>query len=277
MHFGEFIDLVRAGNLEAVVEAAQAEPELPFTYDPEDKNEQERTAMHCAARHGHLEIIKFLVEGGAEVYSNPMNSYPAVFWAAINDQRNGTPQTRSIVDYFLNEIPEKADGTQGLGIMANLAARLGYEDIVRKHIERDPLVVHHRGWIGDTPMHWACHNGHVGIVEILLDAGADIEADEINCYGGKPLQWASERHAEVVKLLLERGAEVDSRNIYEKSRYFGITPLGMNVLMEDDCAAVTRLLLDAGADRSFQFEGKSLVEIAAEKGNSEILKVLESQ
>ena len=41
----------------------------------------------------------------------------------------------------LNEIPEKADGTQGLGIMANLAARLGYEDIVRKHIERDPLVV----------------------------------------------------------------------------------------------------------------------------------------
>ena len=36
-----------------------------------------------------------------------------------------------------------------------------------------------------------------------------IEADEINCYGGKPLQWASEHQPEVVQLLLERGAELE--------------------------------------------------------------------
>jgi len=110
---------------------------------------------------------------------------------------------------------------------------------------------------------------------MLLDAGADIEADEINCYGGKPLQWASERQVEVVKLLLEHGAEVDSRNIDKQSTYYGITPLGMNVLMQDDCAEVSRLLLDAGADRSFHFNGKSLIEIAKEKGNLKILEVLQ--
>lgn len=274
MRFKEFIALVRAGDLKAIQAAVQDNVDLLHTHDPKGECEQERTAMHCAARHGHLEIIKFLVASGTEVYSNPMNTYPAIFWAANNQHHEGRPNTEHIVKYFLHEIPEQADGTRGLGIMPNLAARLGYTDIVRKHIERDPLVVHQRGWIGDTPMHWACHNGHVEIVEMLLDAGADIEADEINCYGGKPLQWASECRTDVVKLLLERGAEVDSRNIDKQSTYYDITPLGMNVLMKDDCAEVTRLLLDAGADPSFQFNGKSLIEIAEKNGNSKILKVL---
>ena len=57
----------------------------------------------------------------------------------------------------------------------------------------------------EIPDGWPAHNGHVEIVSIRLDAGADIEADEINCYGGKPLHWASEHEPEAVKLLLDRG------------------------------------------------------------------------
>jgi ankyrin repeat protein len=45
-------------------------------------------------------------------------------------------------------------------------------------------------------LHWPAHNGFVEIVEVLLDAGAAIDADEINCYGGKPLHWASEHAAD---------------------------------------------------------------------------------
>src|ERR1041385_810782 len=101
--------------------------------------------------------------------------------------------------------------------MINLAARQGWADIVRRHIERDPLSVHQRGWIGDSPLHWPSHQNFVEIVIMLLDAGADIEADEINCYGGKPLHWASEHEPSTVKVLLKRGAKVDSRNIDRKS------------------------------------------------------------
>lgn len=273
MKFHQFIELVRTGDLDKVKAAVKANPDLPHTSDP---NEEERTAMHSAARHGHLDIVKFLVSCGAEVYSHPMCTYPAIFSAANNRYHEGRPDSQPIVDYFLNEIPDKAAGTNRLGITINLAARFGWTDIVRKHIERDPLAVHYRGWIGDTPMHWSCHNGHVEIVEMLLDAEADIEADEIDCYGGKPLQWASEKQDAVVKLLLDRGAQVDSRNVLSDSTYFGITPLGMNVLMEEDGAGVTRLLIDAGADVRFKFNGKSLIEIAEEKGNVKILEVLQS-
>lgn len=276
MKHREFIQLVREGDLEGVQTAVKANPELPHVHDPSDDHWEERTALHSAARHGHLDIVKFLVEFGVEVYSHPMCTYPAIFSAENNRYHEGRPDCQPIVDYFLNEIPKKAAGTNGLGITVNLAARFGWTDIVRKHIERDPLAVHYRGWIGDTPMHWSCHNGHADIVAMLLDAGAGIEADEINCYGGKPLHWASEKQTHVVKLLLERGAKVDSLNALGNSTYFGITPLGMNTLMPDDCAEVTQALIDAGADTTVKFDGKTLIEIAEEKGNSKILTVLQS-
>jgi ankyrin repeat protein len=274
MNFREFKELIRSGELQLIQAAVDANPDLLHTHDPAGDHWEERTALHCAARHGHLDIVKFLVERGAEVYSNPMCTYPAVFVADCFRYHSDRPNAQQIVDYFLNEIPDKAEGTGGLGAGINIAARQGWTDIVRRHIERDPLAVHQRGWIGDTPLHWSSHNGHAEIVTLLLDAGADIEADEINCYGGKPLHWASEHEPEIVRLLLERGADVNSRNVKADSDFFGVTPLLMNVLMRDDCAEVTRLLLEAGADTSVIHAGKTAAEIAEERGNHRILAIL---
>lgn len=277
MQFNDFLKLVRSGDLDKVKSAVKTNPDLIYINDANRASDQERTAMHSAATYGHLDIIKFLVSEGAEVYSNPMNTYPPVFWAANNRHRKDAPNCEHIVDYFLNEIPDKAMGTNGLGIMINLAGRLGFKDIVEKHIQCDPLSVFQRGWIGDSPLHWPAHNGHLDIVKLLVDAGADIEADEINCYGGKPLHWAGEKQTHVVEYLLEKGAVVDSKNNLSDSTYFNITPLGMNVLMTDDCAEVTKLLIEAGADTSFTFKGQSLIQIAEENKNEKILEVLKSQ
>ena len=264
MNLLELKKLIRAGDLFAVTAAIDADPQLLHSYDPIDDHWNERTAMHCAALHGQLDMLRLFVDRGAEVYSNPMNTYPPIFVA----------KDPAVIEYFLKEIPDKADGTNGLGVTINLAARAGWTEIVSEHIDRDPLSVHQRGWIGDVPLHWSCHNGYVEIVEMLLDAGADVESDEINCYGGKPLHWASEHETEVVELLLTRGANVNSTNDLKKSDYFGITPIMMNVLMNDDCAEVTKHLLAAGADTSVTHQEKSLKDWAAEKGNTNILSVL---
>jgi uncharacterized protein len=274
MNFRELKTLIRSGDLEQVRAAVGANPDLVQTRDPDPEQWDELTALHCAAKYAHLELVRWLVERGAEVYSNPMNSYPAVYVADSWRYFRSRPNAQHVVDYFLHEVPHKADGTQKLGATINIAAREGWTDIVRKHLERDPLSVHQRGWIGDTPLHWSSHNGHAEIVSMLLDAGADIEADELNCYGGKPLHWASEHEPHIVKLLLERGANVDAVNVRAESEFCGVTPLLMNALMTDDCAEATQLLLEAGADPSVRHGGKSVVEIAEEKGNHKILAVL---
>lgn len=257
---------ILAGELEAIRNLLNCDPGLVHAHQGD--LDDDWTTLQCAAAKGHLPICKLLVERGAEVYTNPMCTYPPVIHAAWNRHQH-------IVDYFLYEIPDKAAGTNGLGVTINLAARQGWLDLVRKHIAAGPLSVHQRGWIGDTPLHWPAHNGFVEILEVLLDAGAVIDADEINCYGGKPLHWASEHAPKAVELLLRRGANVNSRNLKSDSEFFGMTPLIMNATQKDDCAEVTDLLLRAGAEiGAVDSQGKTALNYADLYGLRRIAAVL---
>ncbi|HSI85145.1 MAG: ankyrin repeat domain-containing protein, partial [Candidatus Methylacidiphilales bacterium] len=97
---------------------------------------------------------------------------------------------------------------------------------------------------GDTALHWAAHDGHFEIAELLLKHGADVSAQETRHWGGTPLHWASERQAVLVDLLLRHGAAINSRN--ERT---GQTPLHYCARC-DDVPEVAELLLSRGADPS---------------------------
>ena len=63
----------------------------------------------------------------------------------------------------------------------------------------------------ETPLHWAASCDDVDVMEVLLDHGADIEAEGACIGGGTPLadavafgQWRAARR------LIERGAEAQS-------------------------------------------------------------------
>jgi ankyrin repeat protein len=258
---------IEAGDLNAVRRLLDEDPGLVHVRhsDPELHH---FTPLQFAAAKGQLAVCRLLAERGAEVYTNPMNTYPPVMQAAWNKH----PE---VVKYFLEEIPDKAEGTNRLGVAINLAARQGWGDIVKKHIERDPLAVYQRGWIGDTPLHWPSHNNYAEIVTMLLEAGADIEAEEINCYGGKPLHWASEHAPASVRVLLSHGADVNSRNRKADSDFYGMTPLIMNATQKNDCSEVTELLIQAGADiRAVDAKGKTALQYAVEHGLKKIEEVL---
>ena len=62
--------------------------------------------------------------------------------------------------------------------------------------------------IGYTPLHHAAKNQHVALIELLLDAGADINAREEETNSDTAVSVAAaDSSPEVVKLLLERGAD----------------------------------------------------------------------
>jgi ankyrin repeat protein len=258
---------IEVGDLEMVRRLLDEDPGLVHVRHADPQLHHWTPLQFAAAKDG-LAACRLLVERGAEVYTNPMNTYPPVMQAAWNKHAE-------VVKFFLDEIPDKAEGTNGLGVAINLAARQGWVDIVREHIECDPLAVHQRGWIGDTPLHWPSHNNYPEIVTMLLDAGAEIEADEINCYGGKPLHWASEHAPAAVRVLLDRGADVDSRNCKADSEFCGMTPLIMNATQKNDCSEVTELLINAGADiAAVDAHGKTAFGHARERGLIKIQEVL---
>src|SRR6516162_8763023 len=76
-------------------------------------------------RHADPELHHWTPLQFAAANTNPMNTYPPVMQAAWNKHVE-------VVKYFLEEIPDKAAGTNGLGVAINLAARQGWIDIVRK-------------------------------------------------------------------------------------------------------------------------------------------------
>ncbi len=265
--------LIADGNADAVGTVLDANPDLVHAHSSEGPRgagdrAYQLTPLQFAARHGKLAICRLLVERGAEVYTHPHATYPPVIEAAWAGHQD-------VVDYFLHEIPDQASGTNGLGVAINLAAREGWADVVRQHIERDPLSVHQRGWIGDTPLHWPSHNNKVDIVAMLLDAGADIEAEENNWIGGKPLHWAAEHAPDCVRLLLERGAQVDSRNTRPGSKFEGVTPLIMNATQPEDMAEIAEMLIAAGADvQAVDAQGRTALDHAMQRGLERIPPVL---
>jgi ankyrin repeat protein len=85
-------------------------------------------------------------------------------------------------------------------------------------------------------LHWAAINAHVGLVKVLIEAGANIFAKQR--FGDTALHSAAYGgHAEVVKALIEAGAMTSVRNKY------GWTPLDLS-LAHRNCREV---LQEAGA------------------------------
>lgn len=66
-----------------------------------------------------------------------------------------------------------------------------------------------RGTHGETPLHWAASCDDVAVLDALLDAGADIEADGAVIGGGTALADARAfRQWHAAQRLIERGAQV---------------------------------------------------------------------
>ncbi|KZL78694.1 multiple ankyrin repeats single KH domain (pfs domain-containing protein) [Colletotrichum tofieldiae] len=63
----------------------------------------------------------------------------------------------------------------------------------------------------ETPLVTASYRGHLKVVKLLLEKGANIKIKDID--GWTPLNAASSKgHLEVVKLLLEKGADITVTN-----------------------------------------------------------------
>jgi hypothetical protein len=130
------------------------------------------TALHQAARNGHLGVAAALIEHGADV------------------NRAGHQASSPLHDAVLEENVE----------VAELLLEHGAD-------------VHHRNDSGYTALHWAAFRGNAEAVELLLDAGADVDARDRA--GKTPLHACAEfapAPTEAAGILIENGADVGARD-----------------------------------------------------------------
>lgn len=115
-----------------------------------------------------------------------------------------------------------------------------------------------------TPIHIAVNEGHGEVVKLLLDNGADFTA-RTSPGGMQPLHDAAyEGFKDIAQLLIEKGADVNSRDRY------GWTPLHTAVSRKHK--DLVRLFIETGADlASKNSDGKTPFQVA---DNDEIIELL---
>jgi ankyrin repeat protein len=92
------------------------------------------------------------------------------------------------------------------------AARNGDRDGVVKYLDQyGPAIINERDNIQARAITWAAFAGHTEIVALLLDRGADINSPGTS--GKPPLSWAAEQgREETMAFLLDRGASLEARD-----------------------------------------------------------------
>lgn len=127
------------------------------------------------------------------------------------------------------------------------AARKGDANKIKALLQGDPKLVADRDKNGDTPLHLAALHGQLAAAQVLIDAGADVNAK--NNYGAfTPGDlgnvFASNNHRDPVTLLNVHG--IDTRDMKN-----GYTPLDL-CLFASRHKELMQLLIAKGADVNAQ-------------------------
>jgi cytohesin len=181
------------------------------------------TPLHYAALYNQIPMIRFLVDAGADINAGDDPGLTPLQYANRRSRTQASALLRALgarVDTLLDAIRAGDIGR------VNELIRTG----------ADPNMADMSG----TALYLAAANGHAGIADILIAAGADIEGT------GEPAAMhplhvaAMAGGVRAAALLLDRGADMEARDGW------GRTPLMVAAAFASD--AVGEMLLARGAD-----------------------------
>jgi ankyrin repeat protein len=198
------------------------------------------TPLHVAAQATNEEMVLWLLNRRAQVRKQDMRGLTPLDRASLAvDPRNEDAKRFPAVAKLLME--------HGAEVTIRAAVALADKRRVRELVSENPAVLREIHWANGGLLTLAINHGHIEIIQLLLDLGADVdervmlvELEEPTPSWGTPLWYAAlAGQRDIVELLLDRGADPNA-NVYASG-----WPLRNAWRHRDD--SVKRLLLARGA------------------------------
>ncbi|CAO1430135.1 unnamed protein product [Diamesa hyperborea] len=277
IHKGKaFIHILANDGNHVLLERALRACKNPVDLEIEDHNGQ--TALNIAARNGHLEIVKLLID-----YNFPESDLASGGAGSGNlmdvnhADRDGWTPLRSASWGGHTEVVKLLISNDGCAIdradkegrtALRAAAWSGNEDIVKILIAAGANV-NSIDKQGRTSLIAASYMGHYDIVEILLDNQADVNHTDLD--GRNALCVAalcgSSGYSKVISTLLEHGANTDQTDNE------GMSPLLVSSF--EGNGEICELLLENGADPDLgDHLGRTPLWAACTSGHANVVKLL---
>ncbi|XHG04001.1 hypothetical protein AWENTII_007284 [Aspergillus wentii] len=210
---------------------------LEYGANPNHIDVYHRTPLTWAAGHGNKSIIEVLLKKGADMEVKDYNNLTPLEWASDNCHYH-------VVILLLQHGARTGDTVESQTASAIIddALKTGQNHLIDSNVENE--TIDRRPWLLA-----AARDGHVSIVERLLQKGVDPDYRD-EPWGRSPISQAAEYgHPAVIELLVKNGVDPNMKDVNgyaDSQRSAGQTPLMWAARC--DATDACRVLLENGAD-----------------------------
>lgn len=211
--------------------------------------------LQAAAFGGHVETIRILLERGADVNGNAGKHGTALIAACSEGHADA-------VELLLDNGADVEAVSVNSGKALRVAAAAGNEAIVQLLLRRRPQVNDGSSGSGGSPLYAAAKEGHLGLVKLLVTAGADVNlwsdgegtALMAACYDRRSEGQedaednTANRSLEVARYLVQCGADVNRHDESCGDALQAAVAATAEGNVEDNNIDLVKLLLGAGAE-----------------------------
>lgn len=221
------------------------------TLDINEKNQVTgETALICAVKENHKNIVKILINNGADKGAQDNTGFSALNWAS----RRGN---KEIIEVLMKD-PSSDVSLTGNSNSLVLAVYSGDLATVKLFV-KEGLPINASDSYGETPLIAAVKIGNIDILEYLIKQGADTQSTDR--LGRIPIMLAAQAgYIDIISFLIETGTDIN-----EQTKQ-GYTPLVF--ASANGQGTTVDYLLQNGADPNIRNnEGLSAIYLAAVQGH----------
>ncbi|XP_044136846.1 ankyrin repeat and KH domain-containing protein 1-like [Bufo gargarizans] len=174
----------------------------------EHRNVSDYTPLSLAASGGYVNIIKILLNAGAEINSRT-GSKLGISPLMLASMNGHVPAVKLLLDMG-SDINAQIETNRNTAL--TLACFQGRAEVVSLLLDRKANV-EHRAKTGLTPLMEAASGGYAEVGRVLLDKGADVNSPPVPSSRDTALTIAADKgHYKFCELLINRGAHIDVKN-----------------------------------------------------------------